>query len=226
MVLLPEDEALSLPARVELVQWRDIGARTGHIVDIDGDGLLKAVVRVGDKQYPKDLSNAQVLVTQTGVTFTRAKRKGPLAERNELPAHWQRLMHMWRVALRHDTDVQLQTHMLNLGHRQGSEDAHAHLQQVPILEQRCGICPSPPRGTDSAAPTAPVDASRGMCLTCPICFQPTHEKCAQDFRLLVERRLGNAERRQDVCLPVALPAAVQIADIFRKDKLPSFFRNT
>ena len=56
VVLLPKDEAAPLSSRVELVQWRDTDARAGHIADIDGDGLLKAVVHVGDKQYPKDLS--------------------------------------------------------------------------------------------------------------------------------------------------------------------------
>ena len=67
-------------ARPALVQWRDTTAMTGHVVHIDSNGLLIAVVHVGDKRYPKDFSQARVLVPQTGVTYSRARRVGLLAE--------------------------------------------------------------------------------------------------------------------------------------------------
>ena len=65
--------------RVGLVEWTGPG-RSGRIIDLDADGNLVPLARVGSKQRPTNFEslNANVLFAATGVTYTRDKRKGTL----------------------------------------------------------------------------------------------------------------------------------------------------
>ena len=141
---------------------------TGHVVDMDSNGLLIALVHVGDKRYPKDYSEARVLVPQTGVTYTRARRVGLFAERNELPANWQWLMKIWRVALKRDVEIQLTRAALESGHEATSS----------LLE--CAVCKQStrrPAPCDGAVEIDIAVSSDDFCLTCPLCLLPTHPRC-------------------------------------------------
>ena len=81
------DDGRDVRATVEVVSWKDPASKHGYIVDLDAEWLLIPVVHVGPKRFATDFSMAEVLVCQTGVTWTRAKRRGTFAERNELPSH-------------------------------------------------------------------------------------------------------------------------------------------
>lgn len=158
-------------ARPALVQWRDTTAMTGHVVDIDSNGLLIAVVHVGDKRCPKDYSQARVLVPQTGVTYSRARRVGLLAERNELPANWQWLMNIWRVALKRDVEIQLTRAALESG-----SEATSSLLECAVCKQSSRR-PTPSDVDVELDLTDSTDSTGDFCLTCALCLLPTHPRC-------------------------------------------------
>ena len=157
---LPQSSAFPAPtvsaaSRVVVVQWKDVEARTGYIVDVDKKGLLVAVVHVGDKRYPKDYSDSRVLVTQTGVTWTRARRVGYLAEHNELPQKWQWLMKVWKTALTRDVELELNN-------------------MSPESRPECALCKK------TVLESGERDGS-DPCVTCPLCLLPAHKECGQEI---------------------------------------------
>lgn len=150
---LPQNER---PARAVLIQWKDVVAMTGHIVDVDRKGLLISVVHVGDNRFPTDYSNGEVLVPRTGITYTRARRVRALAERNELQSEWQWLMQMWKAKISRDIEKQLASAVT----LQGEEESRESRSTLT-----CSIC----NDTSSQA---------GIVLTCPLCLLSSHEYCA------------------------------------------------
>ncbi len=166
-------------ARVEVVQWKDDPNRKqGYIVGLDSEMLLIPVVHVGSKRYPTDFSNAEILVAQTGVTYTRAKRRGVLAERNELPKHWQRIMEMWKIALHPSEVSELQTIS------PANEQEESELLECTQL--KCAFCEGSSTGRSGSSKsvppqsTTPTDApDTGEVCVCLMCMMEMHKSCCQ-----------------------------------------------
>lgn len=186
VVVLPGAELVS--PKVVLVQWRDCEAMTGHIVDVDAKGLLIAVVHVGEKRYPRDYSRCRVLVKQTGVTYTRARRVGFLAEKNELPSHWRWLMRMWTTAFKRE--VELQLNEVDRNQEEGGSSSNSSSIE-------CACCSSSTHTTTNPPPERELNEGNGgggrgggdnnaarvrnYCLTCPLCLLATHGQCASEL---------------------------------------------
>lgn len=163
-------------ARVEVVQWKDDPNRKqGYIVGVDSEMLLIPVVHVGSKRYATDYSNAEILVAQTGVTYTRAKRKGVLAERNELPKHWQRIMEMWKMALHRSQVSELQTI--------SPADEQEASELLECTQLKCAFCgdskPLAPSSSDCIPPRPTTPSETGEVCVCRMCMMEMHKSCCQ-----------------------------------------------
>ena len=167
-------------ANVEVVSWKDAASKTGYLVSVDSDWLLVPVVHVGARRFPTDYSSAEVIVHQTGVTWTRAKRTGVLGERNELPDHWRRIIQIWRTALNGKLDICELQAIRPLDSAEASE-----LQECKL---RCQICNSsaasrqPATGSASSSSASASDIildDRDLeVFTCPVCLMALHHVCA------------------------------------------------
>lgn len=192
MVVLPAAETLASASRVVLVQWKDVNAKTGYIVDLDKDWLLVTVVHVGGKRFATDYSDSQVLVPQTGVTYTRARRVGLLAENNSLPPKWIWLMKMWRAALNRATETEL--YDLSMSDEGQEQDQH----QPPLME--CLIC-------KHRNLTADVVGNKGPCFTCPLCLLQTHDLCAKEILQYVVENTGASSSSSSSSFSMPTPMA-------------------
>ena len=162
VVLLPAEEAGGVPERVVLIQWREPEKLTGHVVDVDANGLLIAVVHVGEKRWPRSFPGARVLVPRTGVTYSRARRTGHGAQRHELPVQWQWLMRVWKTYLSRDAEAQVM--------RAAAEDPA--LQSQGLLT-KCEVC----KRTHHLVDEELREHAEDLCLTCPCCMVASHRSC-------------------------------------------------
>ena len=172
-------------AHIAVFQWREPEARRGYEVDLDSEWLLMTVVHVGRKRYPTDYSGAEIVVAQTGVTFSRAKRTGTLAERNELPIHWQRVVQMWRMAcdLAAVNEIQAVQPV-------DADEAAALAECTSVCCLACGL--STPLESANGHVEA-LEASVGVpavktdkVKSCAVCMMQLHGQCADILACVVE----------------------------------------
>lgn len=133
------------PSKVCLVEWQSEGGKGGRIVDLDSEYNLKPVVPVGAKRNTQnflDIPGSLMLLPQIGVTWSRDKRKGPLAVKNSVPEHWRRLLDMWQVFLAAEPENCQLCHddPDNAVILPGAEDLHSDPVSSTSCATKCPVC--------------------------------------------------------------------------------------
>lgn len=175
----PPDEGCGSTDRgkhsLHVVSWKSTEQKTGWVVDLDSEWLLIPVVHVGPKRFARDFSDAEVIVCQTGVTWTRAKRKGIHAEKNELPSQWKRIWQIWSAAV----DV---SNMQELSRIEPVDELEAaEINRCASLQCCvCGGSGNPKRASSSSSssssPSSPT-TQQPTAMKCSFCMLESHCKC-------------------------------------------------
>ena len=170
LVLFPLD-CETMPGSVNVVDWQCEDASAGRVVDVDGEGNLKTVICVGPKQFAQNFRRmgARIIVPQTGVTWSRDRRRGFGRVLNKLPEFCLILIQMWRVTFQREGESRSGSQPSSTA-AVVSEETDRTRQEVA---QKCDICkcydaPQTVQGSN-------LDMQRPV--ACPACNLCAHESC-------------------------------------------------